>query len=62
MLILTRKVGQKLIIADEIFIQVLHVRGSQVSLGITAPKDVGIYREEIYPHANPEAEPIGKSA
>jgi len=48
MLILTRKVGETLMIGDEITITVLGVNGNQVSIGINAPKEVGVYREEIY--------------
>ena len=48
MLILTRRVGEKLIINDDIHVNVLAVKGSQVRIGIEAPSDVEIYREEIY--------------
>lgn len=48
MLILTRKVDEKLLIGDDIAISVLEIRGNQVKIGIDAPKDVAIYREEIY--------------
>jgi carbon storage regulator len=48
MLILTRRVGETLMIGDEVTVTVLGVKGSQVRLGITAPKDVGVHREEIY--------------
>jgi len=48
MLILTRKVGETLMIGDEITMTVLGVNGNQVSIGIDAPKEVGVYREEIY--------------
>lgn len=48
MLILTRKVGESLLIGDDVSITVLSVRGSQVKIGINAPKDVSVHREEIY--------------
>lgn len=48
MLVLTRKPGQSIIIGDGIEVQVLSVVGEKVRLGITAPKDVGIYRNEVH--------------
>ncbi|XKM13776.1 carbon storage regulator CsrA [Orbaceae bacterium ac157xtp] len=48
MLILTRRVGETLIIGDDVVITVLGVKGNQVRIGINAPKDVSIHREEIY--------------
>jgi len=48
MLILTRKVGESITIGDDIKIQVLEVKGKQVRLGIRAPKQYSIHREEIY--------------
>ena len=48
MLVLTRKTGQKLIIDNHIVVTVLETRGEAVKIGIDAPKDVSIYREEIY--------------
>lgn len=48
MLVLSRKTGQKLIINDNIELVVLETRGDFVKLGIKAPRDVSIYREEIY--------------
>jgi len=47
MLILTRKSGEKIRIAEDIELTVLHVSGSQVKIGIDAPKDVTIMREEL---------------
>lgn len=48
MLILTRKVGESLLIGDDISITILSVRGNQVKIGVKAPKDVSVHREEIY--------------
>ena len=48
MLILTRRVGESIMIGDDITITTLGVRGSQVRLGVNAPEDVPVHREEIY--------------
>jgi|TARA_B110000977_G_scaffold121842_1_gene156689 carbon storage regulator len=48
MLILTRRVGETLVIGDDVTVTVLGVRGNQVRLGVNAPKDVAVHREEIY--------------
>lgn len=48
MLILTRKIGESLLIGDDVEITVLSVRGSQVKLGVKAPKEISVHREEIY--------------
>ncbi|AOV16373.1 carbon storage regulator [Acidihalobacter aeolianus] len=48
MLILTRRVGETLVIGDAIEVTVLGVKGNQVRLGIKAPKDVTVHREEVY--------------
>ncbi len=48
MLILTRKIEESLLIGDNVEITVLSVRGNQVKLGVNAPKEVSVHREEIY--------------
>ena len=48
MLILTRRIGETLIVGTEVGVTVIGVKGNQVRLGIDAPKDVQVHREEIY--------------
>ncbi|MBK1648416.1 carbon storage regulator CsrA [Rhabdochromatium marinum] len=61
MLILTRRVGETLMIGDEVTVTVLGVKGNQVRIGVNAPRDVAVHREEIYERIRqeqtPEAEP-----
>lgn len=48
MLILTRRVGESLIIGDDVVVNILGVKGNQVRIGVDAPKEVPVHREEIY--------------
>ena len=48
MLILTRKVGESLMISDDMKVTVLGIKGNQIRIGVTAPREVGVHREEIY--------------
>ncbi|RMO05668.1 Carbon storage regulator -like protein [Pseudomonas cichorii] len=57
MLILTRKVGESINIGDEITVTILGVQGLQVRLGINAPKNVSVHREEIYKRIQAELAP-----
>ena len=55
MLILTRRVGESLRIGDEVSVTVLGIKGSQVRIGVNAPKSISVHREEVYARINEES-------
>ena len=54
MLILTRRMGETLMIGNDVTVTILAVKGNQVRLGVSAPKDVAVHREEIYERVQKE--------
>ena len=64
MLILSRRTDESIVIGDEVTITILSVKGKQVRIGITAPPDVSVHREEIYQRiqaGDPEGAPSASS-
>lgn len=62
MLILTRRIGETLMIGGEITVTVLGVKGNQVRIGVNAPKDVAVHREEIYERIKREEDAASRIA
>lgn len=56
-MILTRRVGEALVIGDDVVVNVLGVKGNQVRIGVEAPKDISVHREEIYDLINADKKP-----
>jgi len=61
MLILTRRVGETLMVGDDVTVTVLGVKGNQVRIGVNAPKDVAVHREEIYERIRQEQGQTGNT-
>lgn len=58
MLILTRRVGETVVIGEDIVVTVLSIKGNQVRIGVQAPKDVAVHREELLKRQRPATEPV----
>jgi carbon storage regulator len=62
MLILTRRVGESIIVGDNVTITVLGIKGNQIRLGVNAPKEVSVHREEIYQRIKQEQKVVGSGS
>jgi carbon storage regulator len=61
MLILSRKTGEKLMIGDDVELTILGIKGNQVRVGVSAPKDVPVHREEVYLRIQNEKQEVVKA-
>lgn len=62
MLILTRRMGETIMVGDDVTVTVLGVKGGQVRIGINAPGDIAVHREEIYERIKAEMQPFPDEA
>ena len=60
MLILTRRIGESIMIGDDVSVTILEVKGQQVRIGTKAPRDVSVHRDEIYERIQKEKQEISK--